>query len=259
MIIFASINIVIFPTDHNRALVARFFSPISLCYNLHMPPHGYNQTNPIAHPASADATTRIRQEETNAHFENRLRILKSQVVDKEHALHDTERDMATIESSLHRINLEEQRLEEEVRRMSIGMKTGEGTSKQSEMGMRETNQALQHKEDEMKKLEREIAQLHTQITEKEGAMSFIKQEVSKLMKEKEDFRREHELGHFAMKSEGEHVHERVVHLTLMTQDRKRKENELAHKQQMHQELKRDINFKDQEIKQVEAELGHMRI
>ncbi len=221
-----------------------------------MPPYQSSGTHGSSHANGNDAD-RIHAQQTKTHLENRLRILKNEVLDKGRTLHDIERDVAALEGEVHHVEQEEKRLSEEVRRMSQGVRQDEGASKQSEMGMRDKDQELHRKEDETNKLEREIDALKSQIAEKERMMHEIKQDVSKLMKEKEDFRRAHELGHFTVKSEGEHVHEREVHLTLMGQDKRRKENELQHKQQMHQQLKRDINFKEQEIMQVEAELGRI--
>ncbi len=222
-----------------------------------MPPDQFASSHtPPGGGGNADAE-RMRSQQTKMHLENRLRISKNEVLEKERTLHDIERDTRTIEMDLHRVNEDEKRLSEEVRRMSQTVRSGEGASRQSESGMRETQQELTRKEDETKKLEREIDVLKAQITEKQNAMADIKQGVSKLMREKEDFRRAHELEHFTTKSEGEHVHEREVRLTLLGQDKRRKENELAHKQQMHQQLKRDINFKEQDIAQIEAELGRI--
>lgn len=219
-----------------------------------MPPYEHNTTG----GPNGDATQRMHDQQTKLHLENRLRILKNQVIDKNRILHDIERDTQALDIELHRLEQEDKRLSEEVRRMSIDVKSDEGASKQSEAGLRETNQALQRKEDDTRKLERDIERLRMQINEKETEVATVKQEVSKLMKEKEDFRRAHELEHFTMKSENEHVRERQVRLTLLGQEVKRKENEVGHKQQMHQELKRDLSFKEQEIMQVEAELGRMR-
>ena len=220
-----------------------------------MPPY---QNNEGRGASSGDAAQRIHDEQTKLHLQNRLRILKNQVTDKNRILHDIERDTQALGIELHRLDQEDKRLSEEVRRMSLDVKADEGASKQSESGLRETNQTLQRKEDDMRKSERDIERLRQQITEKEAEIDFVKQEVSKLMKEKEDFRRAHELEHFTMKSENEHVRERQVRLTLLGQDVKRKENEVAHKEQVHQELKRDISLKEQEIVQVEAEIGHLR-
>ncbi len=219
-----------------------------------MPPYEHNAQGGAS---AGDAAKRMHDQQTKLHLENRLRILKNQVIDKNRILHDIERDTQALDIELHRLEQDDKRLSEEVRRMSLDVRADEGASKQSESGMRETNQALQRKEDDTRKLERDIERLRAQITEKETEIAFVKQEVSKLMKEKEDFRRAHELGHFTMKSENEHVRDRQVRLTLLAQELKRKENEVAHKQQMHQELKRDMSFKEQEIMQVEAELGRM--
>ncbi len=219
-----------------------------------MPPYEHNAQGGAS---AADAAKLIHDQQNKLHFENRLRILKNHVIDKNRILRDIERDTQALDIELHRLEQEDNRLSEEVRRMSLDVKSDEGASKQSESGLRETNQALHRKEDDMRKLERDIVRLREQITEKEAGIAFVKQEVSKLMKEKEDFRRAHELEHFTLKSESEHVRERQVRLTLLGQEVKRKENEVAHKQQMRQELKRDISFKEQEIMQVETELGRM--
>lgn len=220
-----------------------------------MPPFEHNA---LGGASSQDAAQRMQDQQTKMHLENRLRILKNQVIDKTRILHDIDRDTQALDIELHRLEQEDKRFSEEVRRMSLEVKADESASKQSESGLRETSQALHRKEDDTRKLERDIERLRVQITEKEAEIAFVKQEVSKIMKEKEDFRRAHELEHFTMKSENEHVRERQVRLTLLGQELRRKENEVAHKQQMHQELKRDLSFKEQEIMQVEIEIGRLK-
>jgi multidrug resistance efflux pump len=85
----------------------------------------------------------------------------------------------------------------------------------------------------------------------------IKQDVSKLMKEKEDFRREHELDHFTARTEEGHAHEKGVRVQLLEQEKRRKEAELAHKKQQISEVKRQLIDKEQDIMQLEAQLRHV--
>jgi chromosome segregation ATPase len=227
-----------------------------------MPPYGTpttNKTSPSSHAGGEDArAAQIHKDQLRTQIENKLRIKKNEILDKQRVVRDTDRDILTLEGELHHIEQDHKRLSEEMHNLENEVKHGQNISKQEEMSLREADQGLHHSQDETKKLEHEIDLLKQQITEKERKMAEIKESTRHLMKDKEDHRRTGELEHFTVKSESEHLHERAVKLQLLQQDKLRKENELKHKQQQRNDLHRDVNFKEQEVMQLESELGHLR-
>ena len=146
-------------------------------------------------------------------------------------------------------------MQNEIRKNDHDLKQGSGVSKNMEMGLRDTTMNLHKKEDETRKLEHEIDQLRAQITEKEKQISEIKGDTRDLARVKEEFRRSGELGHFTLKGEEEHLHEHQLKLRLLSQDKLRKENEFKHKEEMGRTLHREVNFQEQEVTQIQAELS----
>ena len=235
----------------------------SACYNQnimlpYVPQAGPNRstTAPVGGVGSSDQA-RIERNREKTQMENRIRVMKNEVLEKQRTMHDLERDLRALDMALHHVEEDTARIGEEHRRLVNEAKVIGMEAKQSEAGMREKSQDLVRKQDIIDKLAREIAALRTQITEKEHEITIVKQEVGSLMREKENFRRTNELGYFTAKTEDEHAHEKEVRLQLLGQDKKRKENDIAHKQQLLSEVKRYINNKEQDIMQLEAQLRHL--
>lgn len=221
----------------------------------YMPPE-HTGNPPQANPQNA-AAEHARVQQLRAHFENRLRIKKSAKTDKEGYIHDIDRDVEALSRELHHVEMEEKRLNDEVRKTSQEIRQETGEKKNLDMGLRETTQSLSRKEDEMRKLDREIEGLKHQIEEKEREKAAIKEETRHLARDKEEFRRGGELGHFTVKGEEGRLHEVQVKLQLLAQERLRKENEFKHKEDMQKEIHREINFMEQEISQLEVELSRL--
>lgn len=215
-----------------------------------MPPQ--NSVNP---QQSAQEHARVQQ--LRATLENRLRIKKGSKTDKERLIHEIERDTVLLEGQLHHLEMEDKRLGEEVRKMNQEIQHETGTKKNMEMGLRDTTQSLSHKEEEIRRLDKEIEGLHRQIEEKQHEIASIKEDTRHLARDKENFRRGGELEHFTVKNEEGHLHEIQIKLQLLGQDMLRKQNELKHREDQQKTIHREINFMDQEIAQIEAELQHL--
>lgn len=192
-----------------------------------------------------------------AQLENRLRVLKIEVGDKQRLMHDHERDIRALSMSLEHVETDIKRVSEEFRRMSNAVQGVARSSRDAELGFREKDKELRNKEDEVHHLERDIHVLKQEIAEKERLIGVVKQEVAKLMKEKEDFRRNAELSHFSAKTETEHAQERSVRLQLLEQEKKRKEAERERKERLHDEIKHLVNQRQQDIMEIEARLRHL--
>lgn len=224
-----------------------------------MPPEQTGNSREAAIRAQQQAAAdRIHQQQLKEQLENRLRIRKGSKLDKERLIHDIDRDVVSLGSELHHIDMEEKRLSEEVRKMTQEIKQETGEKKNLDMGLRDTSQSLSRKEEEMRRLDREIEGLKHQIEEKQREIAAIKEETRHLARDKEEFRRGGELEHFTVKSEEGRLHEVQVKLQLLTQEKLRKENELKHKEDQQKVIHREINFMDQEISQLEVELQRVR-
>ena len=222
-----------------------------------MPPYQQSPQGGAAHSGANPDADRIHNAQLRTNLENRIRIKRGEKLDRERRLREVERDMSALENTLHHMEQDHKHISEELRRMSQEVKQGSNVEKQEQMELRDTTQELRRREDLTRKLEHEIAELKQQIAGKEREIAEVKEETRGLMRVKEDHRRTGELEHFNVKSEGEHLHEREVKLTLLNQDIVRHQNELTHLKQQHQELRRDINMKDQDLIQIEVELQHI--
>jgi chromosome segregation ATPase len=211
---------------------------------------------PLGHDAQQTAADRIHAQQARMQIENKLRVKKGNVLDKERVIHEIEREKRTLNEEVHHLEQETKRFTDEVRKMEQELKQGVGVTKNMEMGLRETSQTLQHKEEEMRRIEREIEQLKQQIIEKERCIAEIKEETRHLARDKEEFRRSGELEHFTSKTEEGHLHEQQIKLQLLTQEKLRKDNELKHNEERERITHREMNFLQQEITQLEAELSH---
>ena len=205
-----------------------------------------------------EAVDRIHHAQAREQLENKIRIKKSEIAIKERRIHDIDRDMRSLLEELHRIGQEEKHLSDEVHKLGDSIKHDVGASKSMEMGLRDTTTNLHRKEDEIRKLEHEIAQFKQQITEKEHAIAEIKGDTRDLARDKEEFRRGGELGHFSIKGEEEHLHERQVKLQLLSGEKLRKENEHKHKEDEQRTLHREISSREQEVMQMETELSQLK-
>lgn len=205
-----------------------------------------------------DAADHIHQAQAREQLENKIRIKKSEIVIKERRIHDIDRDLRSLLEELHRIAQEEKHLSDEVHKFGDSIKHDVGASKTIEMGLRDTTTNLHLKEDEIRKLEREIAQFKQQIIEKEHAITEIKGDTRDLARDKEEFRRSSELGHFSIKGEEEHLHERQVKLQLLSGEKLRKENEHKHKEDEQRALHREISSREQEVMQMETNLSQIK-
>lgn len=207
---------------------------------------------------TSDRDREMRRRE-KAQLENRLRVLKIEVGDKQRILRDYERDIRALSMSLEHVDTDMKRVGEEFRRMSSSVQGVERSTRDASAGLREKDKELQDKQEEVHRLERDIHVLKQEIAEKERLIGVVKQDVSKLMREKEDFRRNAELSHFSAKTEAEHVQERRVRLQLLEQEKKRKETEMARKERLHDETKHLINQRQQDIMEIEARLRHLNV
>lgn len=204
---------------------------------------------------SAQEHARVQQ--LRATLENRLRIKKGTKIDKERLIHDIDRDAVLLEGQLHHLEMEDKRLGDEVRKMNQEIQHEAGAKKNMDMGLRDTTQTLSHKEEEIRRLDKEIDGLKRQIEEKQHEIASIKEDTRHLARDKENFRRGGELEHFTVKNEEGHLHEIQIKLQLLGQDILRKQNELKHREEQQKTIHREINFIDQEISQIEAELQHL--
>ncbi len=204
-----------------------------------------------------DEAEKIHLRQQREQLQNRVRVKRGELVDREHHLREIERETKDIENTLHHMEQDHKRLTEEQRRMEQEVKQGTSVEKHEQLELRDVTQELRKKEDLTRKLEHDIEQLKQQIAGKEREIAEVKEETRGLMRMKEDHRRTGELEHFSVKSEGEHLHEREVKLTLLNQDIVRRQNELTHLKMRHQELHRDINTKEQDLMQMESQLQQL--
>jgi len=216
-----------------------------------MPPQ-----NSGANPQQA-AADHIHAQQARQQLENKIRIKKGSLLDKQRVVHEIERSTTALQNELHHLEMDEKRLDEEVRKMSHEVKQGGGVEKNLEMGLRDTTQNLRRKEEEVRKHEKDIEQLKQQIVEKEREIAEIKDDTRNLARVKEEFRRGGELEHFTIKGEEGHLHEKEVKLQLLRQEKLRKENELKHNTDQQHTIHREMNFLEQEITALEAEHSHI--
>lgn len=200
---------------------------------------------------------RIRNREQKAQLENRLRIMKNDIVDKQRTFHVLERDVQELEMSMHHVEEETGRIGGEYKRMAQIVQKTEAESKSAANSYREKENELHRKEDEVQKYEREIQLLKTQVSERERKIVFIKQDISKLMREKEDFRRLNELDHFSAMTESEHAREKSSRIQSLAQEEKRKRAEMERKKQTMAEIRRYVIDKEQDIMQLDAQIRRM--
>ena len=204
-----------------------------------------------------DEAEKIHLRQQREQLQNRVRVKRGELIDRERHLHEIERETKDIENTLQHMEQEHKRLTEEQRRMAEEVKQGSNVEKHEQLGLRDATQELRRREDLTRKLEHDIAELKQQVAGKEREIAEVKEETRGLMRVKEDHRRTGELEHFSVKSEAEHLHEREVKLMLLTQDIVRRQNELAHLKMRHQELHRDINTKEQDLMQIESQLQQL--
>jgi chromosome segregation ATPase len=198
-----------------------------------------------------------RAREQRAQLENRIRIKKGSILDKERLVHEIDRDLRSLQEEVHHLEQDEKRLSDETHKMNQDIQREHTLSRSTDMGLRETTQNLQHKEEEIRRLERDIELLRAQIVEKEQRIHEIKEETRHLARDKEEFRRSGELGHFTAQTEQGHLHDAQLKLQLLTQSLQRKQNEVHHKEEQQRSVRREINFMQQELTQMEAELSHI--
>ncbi len=224
-----------------------------------MPPyqHPAGAQGGASHPSGNDEAEKIHLRQQKEQLQNRIRIKRGEIVERERRLHEIERETKEVENNLHHMEQDHKRLSEEHRRMSQEVKVGVNVEKHEQLELRDATQELRRREDLTRKLEHEIELLKQQITAKEREIAEVKEETRGLMRVKEDHRRTGELEHFTVKSEGEHLHDREVKLTLLNQDIVRRQNELTHLKTQYQDLHRDINTKDQDLMQMEAQLQQL--
>ena len=201
-----------------------------------------------------DEADRIHRAQLKMQLENRVRIKRGEVLDRERRLKEIEREISSLQNILHHLEQDQKRFTEELHHMSDEVKRGTVIERQEQMSLRDTTQELRRRDDQTQKLEHEIEQLKAHVAEKEKEIAEIKEETRGLMRVKEDHRRTGELEHFTVKSEGEHLHERELKLTLLGQDQVRRQNELERLNQQHHDLKHDINMHAQDLAQLESEL-----
>lgn len=219
-------------------------------------PH-QSQGGATPHAGGNDEAQKIHDRQAKENLQNRVRIKRGEVLDRERRLHEIERETKEIENTLHHMEQDHKRLSEEHRRMEQEVKQGSSVEKHEQLELRDATQELRRREDLTRKLEHDIAELKQQIAGKEREIAEVKEETRGLMRDKEDHRRTGELEHFTVKSEGEHLHDREVKLTLLNQDIVRHQNLLTHLKMQHQELHRDINTREQDLMQLETELQHL--
>lgn len=204
-----------------------------------------------------DEAEKIHLRQQREQLQNRVRIKRGELVDRERRLHEIERETKDVENTLHHMEQDHRRFSEEHRRMEQEVKQSTSVEKHEELELRDATHELRRREDLTRKLEHDIAELKQQIAGKEHEIAEVKEEARGLMRVKEDHRRTGELEHFSVKSDGEHLHEREVKLTLLNQDIVRRQNELAHLKMQYQELHRDINTKEQDLMQMESQLQQL--
>ena len=77
--------------SHNRAHCARFFYIHSPCYNFTMSINGNAHNSPGSHAGADDTATRIHRDQAKHNLENRIRVLRNRVIEKDHMMHELER------------------------------------------------------------------------------------------------------------------------------------------------------------------------
>lgn len=224
-------------------------------------PHGQGgaDTHPTSagHQSGAEEFVRMRQKQNKAHLENRLRIAKLEVNDRERKIRDLERDIQTLEREAQHARENEKRLLDELKSAERTATKDEGESKSSQVEMGQKDNELRKKNDEIAHLDREIAELRRSIEEKERKQAEIKEETRVLVREKEDLRRRYELGHFSAQTESGHAHEKSLQALRFKEEAERKEAEHERKKRLKDEIHRELLVRSQEIAGMESELRHL--
>lgn len=225
-----------------------------------MPPYNPIRTNTnnqqgqtSSHPG-ADAAAEQRRRDEHARLENRLRIKKIEIKDREHRVATIEREVTHLEGEVHRTQGDIERLNIEFHQHESQSTREEKEARMSEGGIREKESELQRRSDEIAKLEREIDRLRIEVTEKERKIHDLKEESREFVKQKEVLRQKYELGHYASGNDGMHAHDDKLRLHHFQQEVMRKEAEIVRKKQESEQIKLDLRMRAQEVAQIETEL-----
>ena len=213
-----------------------------------------NKRGPSSHINGDDAANRIHHQQAKMQMENRLRIKKLEINDRNHKQGEIEREIAHLEGEVHHNEQSIKDIEREFHQLETSARKGEDVSKHAQEGIREKDTELHRRSDETAKLEHEISLLRSQIIAKEHAIAELKEETRGFMKGKEELRRTHELEHFSANTETEHAHEKGLQVQRFKQDLMRKQNEIEHKRQELVRLKQETIMREQDIAEIEAEL-----
>jgi chromosome segregation ATPase len=213
-----------------------------------------HKPTPSPHSASDDAAANIHHQQARMQLENRLRVKKLEVNDRNHKAAAVEREIAHLEVEIAHDDGDIKRVEGELHQVESVARKEEGASRQAQGGIREKDTEIRHRTDEMSKLEHEIDLLRVQITDKERRIAELKEESRDVMHSKEDLRREYELGHFSANTELSHAHDKGLQLQRFRQEKMRKEHELEGRRRELADIKKDLMFKEQEVAQLQSDL-----
>ena len=203
---------------------------------------------------AGDMAAQVRARQLREHLENRLRIKKSEITERRHRTLDLERSVTQLEAESHHLEQDVKRVEGELREFEITAKKEESVSKLARTSMDDKDKEIHRLGDEGMKLEHEISRLRTEIGEKERKMAELKEESRGFVKAKEEFRRQYELEHFSANAESDHAHNKHLEVLRFSQERQRKEDEIAHKRQELSRIKQELVMREQEVMEIEGEM-----
>lgn len=223
-----------------------------------MPPLHTPPSSSPSHGPEDENILRAQQSRTREHLENALRIKKIEMTEGHRKLGEIGRTVTHLEGEVHHLEEDIRRTEGELRALEADTSKEGERSKFVQMGMRDKERELRQREDEISKLEREIERLREEILAKEKKIHEIKEETRGFVRDKDELRRESELGHFTASAEASRAHDKKLQLGRYKQELMRKELDINHRKHEETQLKHELLLKEQDISGLEAELRNVR-